>query len=88
MPAASAGLIFLNGFGAIFGPLVAGWLMEHMGAKGYFLIIGIFFAGLAGYAAFRMTRRAAPVASGSYTGLTPTASSLAVGAVLEGEHSR
>ena len=26
MPGASAGLIFLNGFGAIFGPLVAGWL--------------------------------------------------------------
>lgn len=88
MPAASAGLIFLNGFGAIFGPLVAGWLMEQMGAKGYFLIIGLFFAGLAAYAAYRMTRRGAPAISGAYAGLSPTASSLAVGAVLDTEPRR
>ncbi len=82
MPAASAGLIFLNGFGAIFGPLLAGWVMDLLGAKGYFLIIAGFFGALAGYAAWRMTRRAAPLA-GVYAGLTPTASSLAVGVVLE-----
>jgi MFS family permease len=82
MPAASAGLIFLNGFGAIFGPLLAGWVMGVMGAKGYFLVIGLCFAALGAYAAWRMSRRAAPVA-GAYTGLTPTASSLAVGVVLE-----
>ena len=83
MPAASAGLIFLNGFGAIFGPLVAGWLMETMGAKGYFLIIGLFFGVLAAYAAYRMTRRAAPAVTAAYAGLSPTASSLAVGVVLD-----
>ncbi|KAF0171292.1 MAG: major facilitator superfamily transporter [Rhodobacteraceae bacterium] len=88
MPGASAGLIFLNGFGAIFGPLVAGWLMGEIGPKGYFLIIGGFFAVLAGYAAYRMTRRAAPVQSGGYTGLSPTASSLAVEAVLSDEPRR
>lgn len=82
MPAASAGLIFLNGFGAIFGPLLAGWVMQGIGAKGYFLVIGAFFAVLGAYAAWRMTRRAAPVA-GVYAGLSPTASSLAVGVVLE-----
>jgi MFS family permease len=82
MPAAAAGLIFLNGFGAIFGPLLAGWLMDVFGAKGYFGVIGLFFAALGGYAAWRMTRRAAPVA-GAYAGLSPTASSLAVGVVLE-----
>lgn len=88
MPGASAGLIFLNGFGAIFGPLVAGWLMGEIGPKGYFLIIGGFFAALAGYAAYRMTRRAAPVQSAGYTGLSPTASSLAVEAVLSDEPRR
>lgn len=88
MPGASAGLIFLNGFGAIFGPLVAGWLMGEIGPKGYFLIIGGFFAVLAGYAAYRMTRRAAPVQSAGYTGLSPTASSLAVEAVLSDEPRR
>lgn len=82
MPAASAGLIFLNGFGAIFGPLLAGWVMDIMGARGFFWVIGTFFALLGGYAAWRMTRRAAPLA-GAYAGLTPTASSLAVGVVLE-----
>ncbi|MDZ4393068.1 MFS transporter [Cypionkella sp.] len=83
MPGASAGLIFLNGFGAIFGPLLAGWLMGVIGPKGYFLIIGAFFAALAGYAAYRMTRRTAPVQTNTYAGLTPTASALAVDAVLQ-----
>lgn len=83
MPAASSGLIFLNGFGAIFGPLVAGWLMGRIGPSGYFLFIGLLFAALAGYAMWRLSRRRTPKAQGSYTGLSPTASPLAVGAVLE-----
>lgn len=82
MPGASAGLIFLNGFGAIFGPLLAGWIMGLIGPKGYFLIIGAFFAALAAYAAYRLTRRATPRHVGGYQGLTPTASSLAVDAVM------
>ena len=85
MPGASAGLIFLNGFGAIFGPLLAGWLMGLIGPKGYFLIIGGFFAALAGYAAYRMAKRTAPVQTNTYAGLTPTASALAVDAVLQEE---
>ena len=88
MPAASAGLIFLNGFGAIFGPLSLGWIMQNVGAKGYFLFIGLLFAALAVYAGWRMTRRAGPVNTSGYAGLTPTASSLAVGAVLETEPRR
>ena len=88
MPAASAGLIFLNGFGAIFGPLSLGWIMQSVGAKGYFLFIGLLFAALAGYVGWRMTRRAGPATTSGYTGLTPTASSLAVGAVLESEPRR
>jgi MFS family permease len=84
MAGASAGLIFLNGFGAIFGPLIAGWLMGVMGPSGYFMFIGILFVLLAFYASWRMSRRAGPVPStGGYTGLSPSASSLAVGAVLD-----
>jgi len=88
MPAASAGLIFLNGFGAIFGPLSLGWIMQQVGAKGYFLFIGLLFSALDGYVGWRMTRRAGPANTGGYMGLTPTASSLAVGAVLDAEPRR
>jgi MFS family permease len=88
MPAASAGLIFLNGFGAIFGPLVAGWTMGWMGAKGYFLVLAALFALLALYAAWRMTKRAAPSNQSNYAGLSPTASPLAVEAVLSDDKPR
>lgn len=83
MAAASAGLIFLNGLGAIFGPLATGWIMAQVGPRGFFLFIGILFAVLAVYAAWRMTRRAAPSGTGSYSALAPTATALAVGAVMD-----
>ena len=83
MAAASAGLIFLNGFGAIFGPTSTGWMMETVGPRGFFLFIGILYVGLAGYAAFRMSRRAAPSVTGAFRGVTPGTSPLAVGAVLD-----
>ena len=88
MASASARLIFLNGFGAIFGPLASGYLMEQVGSRGYFLFLALLFAGLAGYAAWRMAQRAAPAEHGAYSGLSPTASSLAVGAVLTKEARR
>jgi MFS family permease len=88
MPSASARLIFLNGFGAIFGPLASGWLMGQIGAAGYFLFLGLLFAALATYAGWRMRQRSAPNDHGGYSGLTPTASSLAVDAVLGNEMRR
>lgn len=83
MAGASAGLIFLNGFGAIFGPTSTGWVMEQIGPSGFFLFIGILYAALAGYAIYRMTRRAAPSVSGAFRGVTPGTSPLAVDAVLD-----
>lgn len=76
MAAASGGLIFINGLGAILGPLIIGWLMGVIGPGGFFLFLaGLMFA-LAAYAAYRMTQRAAtPVdETGSYSPVTPTAS--------------
>ena len=80
MAAASGGLIFINGLGAITGPLIIGWLMGQIGPGGFFLFLaGLMFA-LAGYAAYRMTQRAAtPVdETGSYAPITPSASPVVV----------
>ena len=83
MAAASAGLIFLNGFGAIFGPLVTGWLMGVVGTRGFFLFMLLLYAAQVAYTVWRMSRRAAPSVTGGFRGVTPTASSLATVAVME-----
>lgn len=85
MASASAGLMFTNGVGAVTGPLVTGWLMGVMGPGGFFFYIAVLCLGIAGYAAWRMTRREALSVdeSGSYTVLSPTATAVAVEAVLE-----
>lgn len=83
MAGASSGLLFLNGLGAIFGPLATGWVMETIGPRGFFLFIAINFVALAAYAAWRMTRRAAPGVSGTFATVSPSASALAVGMVME-----
>ena len=82
MAAASGGMIFMNGLGAIAGPLIVGWIMGLVGPGGFFLYVSMLMLILAAYAGYRMTRRAAPV-SGGYTSLVPTASALAVEAVMD-----
>jgi len=60
MAAASGGMIFLNGLGAISGPLIAGWMIEEIGPPGFWIFIAVLLLAMAGYAAWRMTRRPAP----------------------------
>lgn len=85
MAAASAGLLFINGLGAITGPIITGWLMEVAGDGGFFLYIALLMAAIAGYAGWRMTRRAAlpQEMTGAYAVLSPSASPLAIEAALE-----
>ncbi|MCI5039619.1 MAG: MFS transporter [Donghicola eburneus] len=89
MAAASGGLVFINGFGAIAGPLITGWLMSQFGPNAFFLIIGILLAGLVGYAAYRMTVRSAPSREdyNSYAPVYATATQLAVETALEESHA-
>ena len=82
MAAASAGLIFINGLGAIGGPLLTGWIMGQIGPDGFFLFMALLFAALALYTAWRMTRRQAPEAHGAFTATMPTISIVAVEAAL------
>ncbi|SDI27340.1 MFS transporter [Aliiruegeria lutimaris] len=85
MAAASGGLIFINGVGAISGPLVTGWMMGAVGPEGFFLFLTVLSATLAIYAAYRMTQSdAVPVdETGSYAPVLPTASPVAVGVAQE-----
>ncbi len=75
MAAASGGLVFINGMGAIAGPLITGWLMSAnvFGPPGFFLFMAILLLAMSTYAAFRMTRRAAvPIEdTGTFSPVTP-----------------
>lgn len=91
MAAASAGLLFINGVGAISGPIITGWMMETIGPSGFFLFIAVLFAMLGGYAAYRMTRRRrTPEATSGFTPISPTASVVAVeaAALVDAEDAR
>ncbi len=80
MPAASGGLIFTFGLGAILGPLITGWAMQGFGPFAFWLVLSATFAAIALYAAYRMTQRAGIPASEteSYLGILPTTSPVAV----------
>src|SRR6056297_2217279 len=80
MPAASGGLVFTFGLGAIAGPMVTGWAMQWIGPFAFWLTLGATFTGIALYALYRMTQRAAPPVADteSYVGVLPTASAVTV----------
>jgi MFS family permease len=85
MAAASGGMIFINGLGAIAGPVITGWAMDVVGPAGFFIFAGSLFAALTVYGLYRSTRRPAPSVedTGSYVAVTPTASPVAVDAAIE-----
>ena len=89
MAAASAGLLFINGLGAITGPVITGWMMGLVGPRGFFLFMAVLFAALAVYALWRMTRRRRTAdATSSFTAVSPSATVVFVEAVMaeaEGE---
>jgi hypothetical protein len=83
MAAASAGLLFINGLGAISGPLITAWVMGLVGPSGFFLFMAILFAVLSIYAVLRMTlRRRSADATSSYTAMSPSATAVFVGAAM------
>ena len=88
MASASARLLFVNGVGAIGGPLVTGWLMGRFGPGGFYgFLVGLMVI-LAGYAAWRMLRRArrdVEGEQGSYTVISPMgATPVTMSVVVEG----
>lgn len=57
MAAASGGLLFVNGLGAIAGPVLTGWMMTTIGASAFWLFLAVLMVGIAAYAGYRMTQR-------------------------------
>ncbi len=80
MASASGGLLFINGVGAIMGPLLIGWALEWVGAHGFFLLIAVWLLAMAAHAAWRMTQRAAPSVedTGAFAPIHPAATPVAV----------
>ncbi|WP_295315619.1 MFS transporter [Roseobacter sp.] len=79
MAAASGGLIFINGLGAISGPLITGYMIEVVGPPGFYLFTGCLFAALVAYAAYRSTvaRPTLSDETGAYVPMTPAYTALA-----------
>jgi hypothetical protein len=74
-------MLFINGLGAVLGPVITGWMMgTALGPGGFYLFTAVLFAALAGYASYRKTQRAAvPVdETGNYVPIYPSATAVAV----------
>jgi len=85
MAAASGRLIFLNGMGAVGGPLLTGWLIARLGPPGFFVFLCGLLALFLVYGIYRSFRRAAPSQdeTGAYAPVTPAATMVAVGAAQD-----
>lgn len=57
MSAAAGGLLFINGFGAMTGPVIVGFLMSHFGIEWFFIYIVLLMSAIALYGVYRMTQR-------------------------------
>ncbi|QIE42094.1 MFS transporter [Rhodobacteraceae bacterium SC52] len=85
MASASGRLIFLNGVGAIGGPLLTGWMMGVFGPRGFFIFIVAIMATLLVYGIYRSFRRAAPAVqdTAAFAPITLSSTSIAVNAAVE-----
>lgn len=85
MAAASGGLIFINGLGAISGPVVVGYLMGVIGPHGFWLVVSLLMLLIATYALYRMTQRAGtPVdETAPYKTILPTSTPVVIDAAGE-----
>ncbi|GGE28618.1 MFS transporter [Primorskyibacter flagellatus] len=85
MASVSGGMLFLNGLGAISGPLATGWLMTAFGPSGFWIFNAVLLALLTGYALYRMTQRPAPKTddTGSYAPVLMSATPVALEAAQE-----
>jgi len=78
MASAAAGLLFVNGVGAVSGPIIIGYAMNAFGPEIFFVIIALLMATLAIYAGYRMTQRATVSDTSFYAAVLPNSTGVAV----------
>ncbi len=88
MAAASGGLIFVNGLGAIAGPIFLGWAMTSFGPQAFWAFIMALMGALSVYAAYRMTRRASAYADEDDYDAVPYAPILPSSTVVAAEYAQ
>jgi MFS family permease len=79
MVAAASGLVMINGAGAVFGSPMAALSLEYFGVTSFFILITIIQLMIAGFALFRMSRRAAVpnLAQGPFVAIPESSSAIA-----------
>lgn len=81
MAAASSGLVFLNGVGALTGPIILGFLMTYAGDESFWLFMLGLLVAIALFGVYRATQREAiAVEAAPFAAVTPRVS--AVGAEM------
>ena len=78
MASAAAGLLFVNGVGAVSGPIIIGYAMNAFGPEIFFVIIALLMATLAIYAGYRLTQRATVRDTSSYAAVLPNSTGVAL----------
>ncbi|MBU2993491.1 MFS transporter [Octadecabacter sp. 1_MG-2023] len=75
MPAASAGFIFINGVGAIMGPVLLGWAMGAFGVASFWVAVAILMLAGAAYGLVRMLQRPSDTDVADMTSYAPVLAS-------------
>ncbi|OED39447.1 MFS transporter [Chromatiales bacterium (ex Bugula neritina AB1)] len=85
MAAASGGLLFINGIGAMSGPIIVGYLMNKFGPSAFFIFIAVLMAIICIYGIYRVTQRAATSVDDtvSYIPLTTRSTQIAAEIAIE-----
>lgn len=85
MAAASGGLVFAYGVGAVVGPMATGPMMDLAGPRGFWALLWVVFVALAVYTSWCMWRSQTLQAgkTAGYVGVLPTSSSVAIEAAQE-----
>ncbi len=85
MPAASGGLLFINGVGAMGGPVAVGLIMKSLGSQYFFVFIAVLMAAICAYGFYRsFVRDAIPVDEAApYIPLTSRSTQVAAEIAIE-----